>query len=234
MTKLNIGIIGTGMVAQDHIKNIIKIRQAKVSWLADLDLKLLGSVLKKHRIPNGTNDYHMILDDPAVQAVYICTPPATHFEIFTACLLAGKHILLEKPAAINEAELRGMLKLAEQYPGQVVLSASCRHSRLQPKFRFVKKMIDSGMLGEIYFIHHSSAARQSRAGIEYHPTAKWFLNKAISGGGPVLDWGVYDLSFHLGILSDLRELISVRGGIFLHDKGRRRKGQKQNIQSEFQ
>ena len=210
MTKLNIGIIGSGMVAQEHIKNIKKIKHARVAWLADLDTKLLGSVLEKYKIPNGTNDYRRLLEDPAIQAVYICTPPSTHFEIFTACLLARKHILLEKPAAINEEELRGMLKLAEQYPEQVVLTASCRHSRLHPKFHFVKKMIDSGVLGDIYYIHHSSVARQSRAGIEYHPTAKWFLNKAIAGGGPVLDWGVYDLSFHLGVLSDTPELVSVK------------------------
>lgn len=210
MGKLNIGVIGAGMIAQEHIKNIKNIKQTRVAWLADLDTKLLRSVLYKHKIPNGTNDYHKVLEDSAVQAVYICTPPSTHFEIFTACLLAGKHIMLEKPAAVNNAELRGMLRLAEQYPEQIVLSASCRHSRLQPKFHFVKKMIDSGVLGEIYYIHHNSVSRQSRAGMEYHPTAKWFLNKAIAGGGPVLDWGVYDLSFHLGVLSDIPELVSVK------------------------
>lgn len=62
MTKLNIGIIGSGMVAQEHIKNIKKIKHARVAWLADLDTKLLGSVLKKYKIPNGTNDYRRLLD----------------------------------------------------------------------------------------------------------------------------------------------------------------------------
>jgi predicted dehydrogenase len=210
MAKLNIGIIGTGMIAEKHIQSLQLIKEAKISWLADLDTKLLKRVLKKYRIPKGTNDYHQILEDKQVQAVYICTPPATHFRIFTECLLAGKHILLEKPASINEKDLQGMISLAEKYPEQVILSASCRHARLQPKFHFIKKIIDSGALGYVYYIHHNSVARQSRPGIEYHPQAKWFLDKSQSGGGPVLDWGVYDLSFHLGILSDTHDLISVK------------------------
>lgn len=64
-------------------------------------------------------------------------------------------------------------------------------------------------MGEIYFIHHNSVSRQSRPGIEYHPTAKWFLNKEIAGGGVLFDWGVYDLSFHLGLLNDTPQLENI-------------------------
>ena len=67
-------------------------------------------------------------------------------------------------------------------------------------------MIDSGALGEIYHIHHQHVARQNRPGIEFHPIAKWFLDRSKAGGGPLFDWGVYDLSFHLGILGDVPEL----------------------------
>ncbi len=210
MAKLNIGIIGAGMIAEKHIRSLQVLKEARISWVTDLNTKRLKKVLKKFNIPNGSNDFHKILEDHRVQAVYICTPPATHFEIFTACLLAGKHIMLEKPASIHKQELEGMLRLAEKYPDLLVLSASCRHARLQPKFEFIKKIIDSGILGYVYFIHHNSVARQSRPGIEYHPKAKWFLDKSLSGGGPVLDWGVYDLSFHLGILSDVHDLVSVK------------------------
>ena len=75
MERLNIGIIGAGMIAEKHIENLQLMKEARISWLADLDTKLLKSVLKKYKIPSGTNDYHKILEDPRVQAVYICTPP---------------------------------------------------------------------------------------------------------------------------------------------------------------
>lgn len=210
MAKLNIGIIGAGMIAQDHIRNLNQLKGIKVTWVADLNKTLLKKVLKSFKIPNGTTDFTNILNDPEVSAVFICTPPSTHFEIFLSAVQAGKHILLEKPATIRSDDLEGLLAIADKHPELIICDASCRHSRLQPKFRFIKKFIDSGKLGEIYHIHHNAAARQTRPGIEYHPEAKWFLNKEIAGGGPILDWGVYDLSFHLGVLSDRPELKSVK------------------------
>ena len=210
MAKINIGIIGAGMIAQDHIQNLKQIKGVKVTWVAEIREPLLKSVLKKYKVPNGTTDYIKILEDPEVSAVFICTPPSTHFEIFSSSVNAGKNILLEKPASIRMEDLQGMLAMEEKHPELIICDASCRHARLQPKFRFVKEIIDSGKLGDIYYIHHNAAARQFRPGIEYHPEAKWFLNREIAGGGPVLDWGVYDLSFHLGILSDTPQLESVK------------------------
>jgi predicted dehydrogenase len=73
----------------------------------------------------------------------------------------------------------------------------------------VKELIDSGAIGEVYHIHHQRVERQHRPGIEFHPIAKWFLDKSRAGGGPLFDWGVYDLSFHLGVLGDRPELEKV-------------------------
>jgi len=78
MAKLNIGIIGAGMIAEKHIQSLQLMKAARVSWLADLDAKLLKSVLIKYKIPNGTNDYHKILEDQRVQAVYICVTGGVH------------------------------------------------------------------------------------------------------------------------------------------------------------
>ena len=210
MAKHNIGIIGAGMIGQEHIRNFKKLKGVRITWVADINEALLKKVLKTFKVSKGTTDYMEILNDPDVHAVVICTPPSTHFEIFIRAVRSGKHILLEKPATISIDELEGLLAIAAQHPELHICDASCRHARLQPKFNFVKKIIDSGNLGDIYHIHHQEALRQARPGIEYHPEAKWFLNRKIAGGGPVLDWGIYDFSFHLGILSDKPELKSVK------------------------
>jgi len=110
--------------------------------------------------------------------------------------------ILKDPAV----EVEEMMMLKAQYPELLAMECSARHSRLNPKFTLVKELIDSGVLGEIYHIHHQSVDRQNRPGIEFHPIAKWFLDKSRAGGGPLFDWGVYDLSFHLGILGDEPEL----------------------------
>ncbi|MGC9344672.1 MAG: Gfo/Idh/MocA family protein [Bacteroidales bacterium] len=213
MNKLHtFGIIGAGMIAEEHIKNLDLFPNAKVKWLAarEEDKAQLEEVAQQYKIPLTTTSYTSILKDEGVDAVIICTPPFNHKEIFLDCLSARKHILIEKPASISRRELNLMINKATQYPELKICDASCRHSRLQPKFNFVKEIIQSGALGEVYYIHHNALYRQSRAGIEYHPAAKWFLDKEKAGGGLILDWGVYDLSFHLGILGDKHDFESLQ------------------------
>jgi predicted dehydrogenase len=203
---LTFGIIGAGMIAEKHIAGLQKTGIVNVKWVARSDGSRLAPFQKKYGIEKGTTQYTDMLNDPEVDAVIITSPPSLHYDMFRACVEAGKHILLEKPAAIKPEHLAEMVKLAEEHPELIISDCSSRHARLQPKFNIVKDIVDSGKLGEIYFIHHNAVARQSRPGIEYHPAAKWFLNKEIAGGGVLFDWGVYDLSFHLGLLGDVPEV----------------------------
>jgi predicted dehydrogenase len=151
-----------------------------------------------------------VLDDREVEAVVICTPPHLHLEMMRQALEAGKHMLIEKPMVTRREDLDRILELADIYEGKrILLEASCRHARLQPKFPFIKNIIDSGLLGKGYNIHHQHLIRSTF--IEYNPQAAWALNKAKAGGGPVLEWGIYDLSFHLGLLDDVPELKQLQG-----------------------
>lgn len=208
LKKINIGIIGAGMMAENHAECFLKTGKVNISWVADLDLSKRNDFKNKFTVEHATADYHEMLADRELHAVVIVTPPWTHFPIFSDCVNAGKHILIEKPASCQTDDLNKMFVEVEKHPELVICEASCRHARLQPKFIAVKNIIDSGKLGEIYYIHHNAVSRQNRPGIEYHPEAKWFLDKKLAGAGPLYDWGVYDLSFHLGILSDKPELIS--------------------------
>lgn len=223
-TKLTFGIIGAGMIAEKHIEGLQKTGKAFIKWVARQQGKALEEFQLRFNIPHGTTNYYEILADPEVDAVVITSPPAIHYEMFKACVAAGKHILLEKPAAIEREQLAEMVRLAEAHPELIISDCSARHARLTPKFKKVKELIDSGKLGDIYFIHHNAVARQSRPGIEYHPSAKWFLNKALAGGGVLFDWGVYDLSFHLGLLSDVpaveeARLLFMKNGLDRKDPG---------------
>jgi predicted dehydrogenase len=207
--KFVFGIIGAGMIAEKHISGIQKTGFANIKWLARNDISKLDEFQKHFNIPFGTTNYREILNDSEVNAVVITSPPQYHYQMFMDAVLAGKHILLEKPAAIKRQHIEEMVKVAKAHPELIISDCSSRHARLQPKFKKVKEIIDSGKLGEIYFIHHNAVARQSRPGIEYHPTAKWFLNREIAGGGVLFDWGVYDLSFHLGLLNDKPQIEEV-------------------------
>lgn len=217
MKKYQIGIIGAGMIAEKHASGLLKTGRVDLKWVARNNADLLPSFQNKYGISRGTTDYHDILNDTLVDAVVITSPPVLHCQMFLEALAAGKYVLLEKPMAISRDELVKMVNAQKKYPHLKVLECSCRHSRLQPKYKFVKELIHSGKLGSVYYIHHNSVAMQSRPGIEYHPSAKWFLDKSQAGGGPLMDWGVYDLSFHLGLLDDSAQLKSVTP-FFIKDK----------------
>lgn len=205
----NIGVIGTGWIAKAHMGFLQKTGRANITWIAARNPENLEKVRSDFGIPNKTHDYGDILNDPAVELVLIATPPHLHKEMFIDAVMAGKHVLLEKPMALAMADIEEMMLVKAQFPETIAMECSARHSRLNPKFTLVKELIDSGALGQVYHIHHQSVKRQDRPGIEFHPIAKWFLDKSMAGGGPLFDWGVYDLSFHLGLLGDVPELEKV-------------------------
>jgi len=196
---ITFGIIGAGMIGDVHINTIRNDGRGKVKRIATATNETLTKKLAKHNIESGTLNYHDILNDPEVDAVVIASPPFTHLEMTLAAIESGKHILLEKPMTVNMNETDQIIEKAKDY-NKVLLECSCRHARLQPKFRLIKKMIEEDKFGEVYHIHHNHLMRSTF--IEYNPAGKWALDKSKAGGGPFLDWGVYDLSFHLGLLND--------------------------------
>ncbi len=218
-----IGIIGGGMIAQAHMRNVEADRRAKVTWVADISDAALKKSMEAFSVPNGTTNYKDMLNDSELDAVIVCTPPGTHKKIGIDVMRAGKHLLLEKPLATSVKDCQALVNEAKKHRRLKISGCSARHARLNPKFEFVKKIINSGKLGEIYHVHHQCGGRQGRGGIEYNPGAKWFLDRKIAGGGPLFDWGVYDLSFHLGVLGQPKlksvESFAVNGLDELYPKG---------------
>ncbi|MBN1779521.1 Gfo/Idh/MocA family oxidoreductase [bacterium] len=207
-SKFNIGIIGAGMIGDVHLEKIRQDGRGRVTWIASRTEDTLSRKLKKYNVPNGSTDYRDMLDDTTLNAVVIAAPPFLHPEMLQDALQSGKHVLLEKPMVANPEQLDRIVRLAGEYKDLMILECSCRHARLQPKFNAVRDMIRDGVLGEIYHIHHNHLMRSTF--IEYNPAGTWAHRKELAGGGPFMDWGVYDLSFHLGILDDIPGLSSVQ------------------------
>ncbi len=206
--KIPVGIIGAGMWGNVETETFCQASRAQVEWVCDPLKERLDTVTAKYAVKHTSPDYHDALADPNVEAVVISTPPYLHVPIALEALAAGKHVLIEKPMAVSAGEVDQIVAAVKSHPDLVVLEGSCRHARLQPKFAFVKKLIESGKLGEIYHIHFSGMGQGTF--IEYNPQGAWSLEKRLAGGGPFLDWGVYDLSFHLGILGDRPELTGLQ------------------------
>ena len=208
MRKHNLGIIGAGMYGKILMRHFLKDERANIIWVNSASEGTTRSAAEEFGVEKWSTDYRDVLNDPAVDAVILATPPFVHAEQLEESLKAGKHVLLEKPIAESRESLQRILKAVEDAPSLKVLEASCRHTRLTRKFKFIKEMIDSGRLGEVYHIHHNTLSRGTF--IEYNPNGAWAMNKKLAGGGPFADRGVYDLSFHLGLLDDVPKLKSVQ------------------------
>jgi len=197
-----IAIIGGGMIARAHIENFKKDRRTQVRWLVEIDAQRRSEMVDQFNIPRSSAEYEDALNDDAVAAVVLCTPPFLHKPMALAAMRADKHLLIEKPLGLNPREGRSIMTAAGKKRNLKVSGASYRHARTTPKWKLVKGMIDDGKLGQVYYVHHRCVGRQGRPGIEYNPGAKWFLDRKLAGGGPLFDWGVYDFSFHLGVLGE--------------------------------
>jgi predicted dehydrogenase len=206
--KPNIGVIGAGMVAGFHFDAMLDSKRANVIWLADVDKRVLAEKQKKYDIPYCTTDYCDILNDGDIDAVIVSAPPFVHFDAAVATMRAGKNVLIEKPITVNRSQMNRLVRESQKHKKLDIMECSARHTRLQPKFRFVKRMLDNGDIGEVYHIHHNHLMR--RTFIEYNPKGLWSLKKTLAGGGPFFDWGVYDLSFHLGLLNDKPKLAKIK------------------------
>lgn len=207
MRTYNLGIIGAGMWGKVLARCFQQDPRARILWVNSA-----GEATSKaaaHELGSRwTTDYREILADPTVDAVAIATPPYLHAQQLLDALAAGKHVLIEKPLAESPERVASIVRAVEQSPHLIVLEASARFTRLTPKYRLIKSLIQGGKLGQIYHIHHVYLMR--RTFIEHNPNAIWAMNRKLSGGGPFIDWGPYDFSFHLGLLDDTPELLAVR------------------------
>jgi predicted dehydrogenase len=207
-SNYSIGIIGAGMYGKVFMRALQTDPRARLSWVCSATEATTRGAAKEFGVPLATLNYQDILADPGVDAVMIATPPYLHAQLVVDALAAGKHVLVEKPLAVSREGVAQIVAAVQAAPGKVVLEASCRHARLQPKFEFAHDFIKSGKLGQIYHIHHRFLSR--RTFIEWNKKGAWAMDRKLAGGGPLMDMGVYDLSFHLGLLDDVPQLKSLR------------------------
>ena len=185
MSKLRIGIIGAGSLANFHINAYNNNPYAEITAICDNNLERAKALGFSECYAN----YQDLLKSPNVDAVSVITWNNTHAPITIAALKAGKHVLCEKPPALNAAQAAEMAEAAKA-SGKLLMYGFVR--RFAQNTTVLKEIIESGDLGEIYY---TKTGFLRRCG---HPGG-WFGKPEISGGGPVIDLGVHiiDLSLYL-------------------------------------
>ena len=114
MTKIKTGIIGTGFIGPAHVEALRRLGSVEVAAVAERGQELADAKAKALAIPKAYGDYRQLLADPEIEVVHNCTPNHLHFEINQAILAAGKHVVSEKPLAMNALESRELVRLANE------------------------------------------------------------------------------------------------------------------------
>jgi predicted dehydrogenase len=151
-SPVRIAVVGLGYWGPNLARNLQESDCAELVALCDVSPDRLAKVARRH--PNALRYQSLgtLLADPEVEAVAIATPVSTHHPIALAALEAGKHVFVEKPLASSSAEALEMLAIAE-FNGLVIMPG---HTFLySPPVRAIRSLIESGELGDIYFISTS-------------------------------------------------------------------------------
>ncbi len=114
MTQVHVAVIGTGYIGVVHVEQLLRLPAVRVIGIADANRDLASSVAGRYGIPRTYADAQAVLADPAVAVVHICTPNHLHYALTRQALLAGKHVLSEKPLALTAAESGEVTRLARE------------------------------------------------------------------------------------------------------------------------
>lgn len=152
MRKIQAGIVGTGFIGPAHIEAARRLGYVEFKTLCEKDADLAHAKAESLHIPHSTGDVDALLSDPEIEVVHNCTPNHLHFEISKKILAAGKHVVSEKPLAMNSAESSALVELAEKAG---VVHAINFNYRYYPLVQEVRQMAKDGRLGDVYHINGS-------------------------------------------------------------------------------
>lgn len=208
------GMIGCGAVTERKSAPAFnKIEHSRLVAVMGRDPAKAADYAARHGVARWYADAEALLADPAVNAVYIATPPSSHADYAVQALQAGKPVYVEKPMACRYAECQAMNQAAHR-AGLPLFVAYYR--RALPYFLQVKTLLDAGAIGTVLAVNVCLV--QSPRPADRNPNRlPWRVNPAVSGGGYFFDLACHGLDlfdFLLGPIADAQGRAENRGGLY--------------------
>lgn len=195
MQQTSVYLIGAGEIARHHAAAVPKLAgQAVLAGVADPSEAARGAFAELHPgVPSFASAEEM-LAAPAGEddVVIVAAPPWLHGELAIRALESGRHVLCEKPFAVDAATGDAMADAARR-AGRLIGCCSARFLGLATSTA-VRALLEEGKLGRPYHLTFVHRQRRGRPGIEYQPETRWFLDASRNGGGTLSDWGPYDFA----------------------------------------
>lgn len=193
-------MVGAGQIGQVYLEVLRTIQEANLAAVADSKSETVTAATEAYGVI-GYASVGEMLRGMEIDAVVICTPPATHAEIARECLERSVHILCEKPLALSSEEAEGMIRAAEER-GLLLMMAS--KFRYVPEVMKAKGVITAGVLGEIISFENAFCSYVDMR-------RRWNSVPTTSGGGVIIDNGTHSADIVRYLLGPIREVLVARG-----------------------
>lgn len=200
MEKIGIAIIGCGGITlQNHLPGLSLCPQTRIAALCDSDPATLQRASQQCGVTNCYTDYHEVLKRDDVNAVIIATPNVLHAPIALAAIQSGKHVLSEKPIAMNSIEAMGMYRAAE--------AAGVRHMtaftyRFVPAFRYLAHLVKTGAIGQPYHFRVQRFQDWGKRALGWRQVAR------LAGSGELGDMLSHRLDYAHVLLGPMKSLVA--------------------------
>lgn len=203
--KWKVGVIGTGSISHEHIRAYLKNENVELYALCDINPARVHSMAEQYGVPQerAFTDMADLLALPEIDAVSVCTWNSAHAPCTIAALEAGKHVLCEKPMALNAQEALSMQQAAEK-AGKILQIGFVR--RFGNDCATIRDFVNAGYFGDFYYAKATYLRRNGCPG-------GWFGEKARSGGGPLIDLGVHVIDLVRYLMGNPQP-VSVYGATF--------------------
>ena len=212
MRAIKVGIIGTGFIGPAHVEALRRLGSVEVVGLAESNPELAEQKAKLLGIPQAYGDYKDLLKDSRIETIHNCTPNFVHFKINKDVIAAGKHLVSEKPLAMNSKESAELVRLAKKAG---VLNGINFNYRFYPLIQHARALIADKKAGDVRLVHGSYLQDWLLFDTDYN----WRLEPAVGGKSrAVADIGSHwcDLIQHVTglkiveVMADLSTVIPVR------------------------
>lgn len=202
-------ILGCGMIAQFHVAALREIEGATLVAVYDHNPELAKKISEAEACKRY-DDLDLLLADPVIDVVCICTPSGTHGKLALQALNAGKNILIEKPMALNLQECEQISELAERLGLQVGVVSQ---TRFDAEIQRVRAAVANGRLGRLVSADLYMKFFRDQA---YYDSGTWRGTVAMDGGGALMNQGIHGVDLMQYIIGPLKSIYAV-GGTLVRD-----------------
>ncbi len=201
MNIYNWGILGTGYIAHKMAEALSFVPQAKLYAVGSRNIQTALDFAGKFKVEKSYGSYEELVNDPDVDIVYIATPHNLHYENTIMSLENGKHVLCEKPFAVNGSEVQRMIETARK---NNLFLMEALWTRFLPHLIRAKELVDTGVTGKIRLIKADFGIN-----VPFNPLHRLYNKKLI--GGSLLDLGIYPVFFSLLFLGKPEKITATAG-----------------------